>query len=271
METHRQFITQIKTFYKKHGRHDLPWRQSTDPYAILVSEVMLQQTQVDRVIPKYVAFMNRFPDVATLAAAPLGAVLQHWQGLGYNRRAKMLHECAAAVRTNYQGRVPSIEAELRTLPGIGPYTAAAVLAFAYNIPTSLIETNVRTVYIHHFFPNQSPVTDSELWPHITATLDTSNPRDWYYALMDYGSHLKKTIGNVGRVSSAYTRQSQFVGSDRQIRGAILKVLVEHGTLSGKKLHQELATYEAERVTVQLRRLVNEGMVVQQRNSYALPT
>ncbi|MFM2424070.1 MAG: hypothetical protein RLZZ70_459 [Candidatus Parcubacteria bacterium] len=270
MITKKKFVTTVRDFYRTHGRHTLPWRQTTDPYAILVSEIMLQQTQVDRVIPKYEAFMERFPDVTTLATAPLGAVLQHWQGLGYNRRAKMLHQCAVELHTNYQSSVPSTEVQLCSLPGIGPYTASAVLAFAYNVPTPLIETNVRTVYIHHFFPNKSPVTDAELWPFIIATLDTLNPRDWYYALMDYGSYLKKTVGNVGRTSSTYTRQSKFAGSDRQIRGAILKALIEHSRLSLPKMQQKLSEHATDRVKTQLRQLETEGMVARQQNSYTLP-
>ena len=137
--------------YKKHGRHHLPWRKTKNPYRILVSEIMLQQTPVDRVLPKYQEFLKQFPSIKKLAAASLGDVLRAWQGLGYNRRAKYLHQCAAVIIYDNGGIWPRTVNELQALPGIGPYTAGAVMAFAYNQPIPIIETNIRTVYLHHFF------------------------------------------------------------------------------------------------------------------------
>ena len=267
----KQFIAKVYEHYRTQGRHSLPWRHTKDPYAILVSEIMLQQTQVDRVIPKYEAFMTEFPTIADLAQAPLGDVLRLWQGLGYNRRAKMLHECARELMKSYNGEVPSSEAVLVSLPGIGPYTARAVMAFAFGVALPLIETNVRTVYLAHFFPNETNVPDTALFPYVTDTLDVQNPREWYYALMDYGSYLKRTRGNSARHSSTYVRQSTFQGSDRQIRGAILRVLTTTtGTLTIRDIRTLLSLYDTVRVEEQLAKLQAEGMVVYQARRYSLP-
>lgn len=265
----RDFVQSVWQFYQVNGRHTLPWRQTKDPYRILVSEVMLQQTQVDRVIPKYQEFLAAFPTFGALAEAPLGAVLLHWQGLGYNRRAKMLHECAKAVVRDYGGKLPKDEAKLRALPGIGPYTARAVLAFAFGIALPLIETNVRTVYIHHSFADETDVTDAMLLPYIERTLSQDNPRAWYYALMDYGSHLKRTVGNNISKSKHYTKQSTFKGSDRQIRGAIIRQLTTYSSLSYKKLLVAVP-FDELRVVAQLERLIEEGMVIKYGRSYQLP-
>ncbi|MCU0678278.1 MAG: A/G-specific adenine glycosylase [Candidatus Pacebacteria bacterium] len=270
LNRYEDFLNTIWSFYESKGRHDLPWRLTVDPYQILVSEIMLQQTQVDRVIPKYQAFLKRFPTIAELAAAPLADVLIIWQGLGYNRRAKMLHECAKAVQQDYGGTLPHDETKLRALPGIGPYTARAILAFAFDIALPLIETNVRTVYIHHFFPDATDITDTELWPHIEATLSHEKPRDWYYALMDYGSYLKRTVGNNVSKSKQYTKQSTFKGSDRQIRGAIIRLLTT-GSYTYKKVLEALVTYEDVRVAAQLERLIEEGLAIKQGRTYSLPS
>ncbi len=266
----KDFICTVWDFYHTSGRHALPWRKTKNPYRILVSEVMLQQTQVDRVIPKYQEFLKAFPTLGALAEAPLGVVLGHWQGLGYNRRAKMLHECAKAVVRDYGGALPSDEAKLRALPGIGAYTARAVLAFAFNIAKPLIETNVRTVYIHHFFADETDVTDMMLLPLIERTLPHDNPREWYYALMDYGSYLKRTVGNNISKSSHYTKQSTFKGSDRQIRGAIIRLLTTEKKITRTKLLTTL-NFDALRIDAQLERLMEEGMVVKNNRSYELPS
>ncbi len=265
------FVSTVNTFYKQHGRHDLPWRHTSDPYHILVSEIMLQQTQVARVIPKYEGFLKTFPTVEVLAKAPLGAVLSAWQGLGYNRRAKMLHECAQSLVSDYAGVWPAEFHTLKSLPGIGAYTASAVLAFAFNKATPLIETNVRTVYLYHFFSKKIDVPDKELMPIIEATLTTKNPRDWYYALMDYGSFLKQTVGNKNTQSKQYTKQSVFKGSDRQIRGAIIRTLSKHsGGLTLATLTKQNNELDGVRIPVHLAKLVSEGMVVKRGAQYLLP-
>lgn len=221
----RRFRSTVYGYYRKH-RRDFPWRRTIDPYRILVSEIMLQQTQTDRVAPKYREFVRRFPTVASLARATAWDVLAAWQGLGYNRRAVALQKAARAIAERHHGRVPSDHEELGELPGIGPYTAAAVVVFAFNRPVVMVETNIRTVLIHHFFRNRRKVDDRELMPILEATLDRRNPRRWYSALMDYGASLKKSMTNPGRKSAHYTIHSTFAGSDRQVRGAVIRLLLE---------------------------------------------
>ena len=266
----RKFTETVWQYYKKHGRHDLPWRVRSHlkPYNILVSELMLQQTQVDRVVPKYRAFIQRWGSARALASAPLGEVLRTWQGLGYNRRAKYLHAATKAVTEERNGRFPRALAELRTLPGVGPYTAGAVMAFAHNKPAVLIETNIRSAYIHHFFKDVGAVSDKELIQLIEHTVDVENPREWYWALMDYGSHLKRVEGNNITQSSGYRKQSRFEGSDRQIRGFILREL-SNGPVTEKTLQKNLPK-EKGRLALQLERLVREGLIEKQRRWYRLP-
>lgn len=265
----QRFIDVVWEHYTQRGRHSLPWRKTQNPYRILVSEVMLQQTQVDRVLPKYKAFLKEFPTVHALAKAPLSAVLIAWQGLGYNRRAKMLHRCAQEVVRSHKGVFPREFVALLALPGVGPYTAAAVSAFAYNEPVPLIETNVRTVYIHHFFTGKDEVTDGEILALVVKTMSQEKPREWYWALMDYGSHLKKTVGNVNARSKHYIKQSTFKGSDRQIRGAILRILAQEGKLSRSKLHAKLQQFEDIRIDAQIEKLLVEELVVQEARSIRL--
>lgn len=261
------FVAKVQKFYKENGRHTLPWRKTHDPYRILVSEIMLQQTQVVRVIPKYKAFIKTFPTVATLAEAPLGEVLTLWQGLGYNRRAKYLHICAKEIVKKYKGKFPRVVSELLLLPGIGPYTAAAVCAFAYNEPVVMIETNIRTVYLDHFFAGKKGIRDKKLLTYIRKTLPNNNAREWYAALMDYGAHLKLTKGNVSRNSKHYTRQSKFKGSDREIRGAILK-LVSQGPVSEKRVHT--LPFSKERIELQVKALATEGLLTVRNKTIRLP-
>lgn len=222
----RTFQAMIWDFYHTNGRI-FAWRNNTNPYHIFISEVMLQQTQTYRVEPKFEQFITIFPDFNTLAQASLFDVLTVWQGLGYNRRAKFLYQAADIIVKKYNGIVPHDPLILITLPGIGPATAASIGAFAYNKPTVFIETNIRTVFIDTFFSKtQDPITDAHLLPLIEQTVDKENPREWYYALMDYGVYLKKTNTNPSRRSKHYTKQSVFKGSVRQIRGNIIAFLLQ---------------------------------------------
>ncbi len=239
--------------WKKEGRHDLPWRKTNDPYAILVSEIMLQQTQVDRVIPYFARWMKSFPTPRKLAQASLEDVLRHWSGLGYNRRAKFLHEAGKWI---VEEGMPNEYRELRALPGVGEYTAKAVRVFAYNQPEVLIETNVRSVFIHHFFPSARSVSDARLLPLIEEALDRQHPRQWYSALMDYGTHLKTLHPNPSRKSRHHAKQSPFKGSLREIRGEILKA-----HLSGAPL-ATLKTRYGERFIIAYDALRREKMLVQ---------
>jgi len=213
----------------------MPWRETRDPYCILLSEIMLQQTQVERVKTKYSQFLAAFPTLADLAAAPLAALLPVWQGLGYNRRAIALKRCAEEIMDRFGGQLPATITELESLPGIGPYTARAVAAFAFDIPEPLIETNIRTIFIHFFFHDREQVTDREILPLVEATLDRNNPRDWYYALMDYGVLLKSLHPNPGRRSSSHVRQSPFKGSNRELRSRILKAILEQPGVTARNL------------------------------------
>lgn len=266
----REFVEIVFSYYEKHNRNHLPWRKTKDPYKILVSELMLQQTQVDRVIPKYKAFVKRWPNAKRLASASLGDVLKEWQGLGYNRRAKFLHECAKTIIAEYNGVFPDAYEELQKLPGIGPYTAGAVTVFAHNKPIVLIETNVRTVFLYHFFKNKNDVSDIEILKLVEKTLPNNKSGEWYAALMDYGSHLKKTIGNINQKSKHYTKQSKFSGSDRQIRGAIIKLLSNVEKITLKKMVTELSSYEDVRILKQIDRLLEDGLVIKEGRSLRLP-
>jgi A/G-specific adenine glycosylase len=210
----------IWRFYKTQGRHALPWRKTKDVYKILVSEVMLQQTQVDRVTPFYTQFLKRFPTATKLASAPLSEVLKAWQGLGYNRRAKMLQAAARELA----GRTIATARELQTLPGVGPYTARAVAAFAWNEDGILIETNIRTAIIKHFFPGKKQVSDADIEKILQAVVPKGRAREWYSALMDYGAHLKHSGIRLNARMSKAVKQKPFKGSAREARGAILKTL-----------------------------------------------
>jgi A/G-specific adenine glycosylase len=226
----QKFRKTVYHHWDNYGR-DLPWRRTDTPYNIIVSEIMLQQTQVARVIAKYEEFITTFPDIESLARAPLQQILTIWHGLGYNRRALSLQKMAEEVLKIHNGRIPNNVSLLKTLPGIGNATAHAVCAFAFNQPVIFIETNIRTVFIHHFLSTKDEVKDSDIRPLVTQTLDSKNPRRWYNALMDYGAALKKEHLNPGRKSAHYKRQAPFEGSARQVRGAILSTLVEATTIS----------------------------------------
>ena len=224
----------VLTYYEHAGR-DLAWRHTNDPYHILVSEIMLQQTQVGRVTIKYPEFITTFPTFAALADAPLHRVLAVWQGMGYNRRAIALQACAKRVETEFSGTLPDNVETLNTFPGIGHATACSIAAFAFNIPVVFIETNIRRVFIHFFFGDQNSVHDREILPLVRQALDTRDPRAWYFALMDYGSALKQSIPNPNKKSAHYTKQSKFEGSDREIRGMVLKSLLLDPLQDEKKL------------------------------------
>lgn len=221
---------------------DLPWRNTRDPYGIWISEVMLQQTQVPRVLTRWEAWLDRFPSVYALAQAPVAEVLEEWQGMGYNRRALALKSAAETIVDEYGGEMPQDAKLLCALPGIGPATAQGIRSFAFDLPGVYLETNVRTVFLHHFFPDVPGVPDRELVPLVQAACPAcgdvdrglyadaqdgdDTPRSWYYALLDYGAHLKKTVPNPSRRSSSYTRQSSFEGSRRQKRAHIVRMLLE---------------------------------------------
>ena len=211
---------------------DLPWRRTHDPYEIWISEVMLQQTQTARVDGRWQRWLQRFPTVSALAAAETAEVLEEWQGMGYNRRALALLRAAQAI-VEGGGALPSDARALEALPGIGPATAAGIRAFAFDLPGVYLETNVRAVFLHELFPGEEGVSDRELVPLVRATCpaDASDPDDdprtWYYALLDYGAYLKRTVPNPSRRSSGHARQSRFEGSHRQKRAELVRILLAH--------------------------------------------
>lgn len=331
MEPASELTPELRVFVEfvaKKGRElyrDLPWRRTYDPYAIWISEVMLQQTQVSRVDGRWQRWLERFPTVDALAAAAPSDVLEEWQGLGYNRRALSVHRAAQAI-SEAGGVFPQDPKELVKLPGIGPATAAGIRAFAFNLHGVYLETNVRTVFLHELYPQAEGVPDSELVPLVELTcpasvadagnadsaanvadadgaanvadavaavtdavVDTAaesdetelTPRSWYYALLDYGAYLKKTIPNPSRRSKSHVKQSRFEGSHRQKRAELLRVLLAHKDEGGavfETLHQELCQIEVnagretldEQVTLGLlEELAKEGFC-QKNDEYWLP-
>ncbi len=246
----------------------MPWRKTYDPYKILVSEVMLQQTQVDRVVPKYEAFIKKYPTASRLAAAPLSQVLRAWQGLGYNRRAKFL---LGAARTIAAKGFPRTTTGIEALPGVGRYTARAVMAFAFNKPEVFVETNIRTVLFYHYGDLfiHGPVGDTELLPLVADLLKKSRmkPRDFYAAMMDYGAHLKKQGIQLNAKSAHHTKQSRFEGSARQLRGAILRELLKHhATLS---VLCTTIPRSKEQIALEVAKLMSEGLIAARGKTLAI--
>ena len=264
-ETIRLFRDLILSHYRTHGR-DLSWRRTTDPYRILVSEIMLQQTQVERVAARYPEFLERFPDFEMLARAPRSEVLLAWQGMGYNRRAIALQKTAGRVVDEYGGDLPADVETLATFPGIGKATAAAIVAYAFNMPVVYIETNIRRTFIHFFFQDREGVRDDEILPLVEQALDRGNPREWYGALMDYGTILKKRTANPNRRSASYARQSRFEGSDRQVRGKILALVLEEGTVTGEQVITRVCE-DPGRVRRILGDLEKEGFIAESEGTY----
>jgi A/G-specific adenine glycosylase len=268
MDSRRIAIFQEKVwdFYHDYGRHDLPWRVDPSPYHVFISEIMLQQTQVSRVLVKYVEWLAAFPDFAAVARASVGEVLGVWQGLGYNRRGLWLREAAMRVMDEYGGVLPRETDVLVKLRGVGVNTAGSMVAFAYNEPVVFIETNIRRVFIHEFFGDDKvarhdPISDQQLLPMVEAALDREHPREWHWALMDYGADVAKRVPNPNRRSKHYARQSQFEGSLRQIRGEVLRQL-----LAGPKSAGELGISD-ERLPTALEQLVDEGFIVKNNGLY----
>lgn len=261
------FRTLIYSYYRANCR-PMPWRETDDPYRILVSEIMLQQTQVERVRGKYAEFLAAFPTVCALAAASLSDVLLVWQGMGYNRRAMYLKRCAEEVVNHHAGQFPHSIAELQSLPGIGPYTARAVGAFAFGVAEPLIETNIRAVFIHFFFHGSENVHDKQIVPLVAATLDEDNPREWYYALMDYGVMLKQEHVNPGRRSRHHTRQTPFEGSNRQLRSRILFEILKSSHISPAGL-AGILDIERQAVERNLETMSQEGLLAKRGRGYCI--
>ena len=263
----REFLGVVWDFYRSSSRHELPWRQpehdgTFDPYKILVSELMLQQTQVVRVVPKYREFLRQFPTIQVLAASDLGDVLRAWQGLGYNRRAKYLWLAAQSIDS--AGQFPATHEALVKLPGVGTNTAGAIRAYAWNQQVVFIETNIRTVYIHHFTRDNEIVSDDFIRDCVEYTLDHEHPREFYWALMDYGAYLKTQVKTIHR-SKHYVKQTTFHGSKRQIRGQILRELSMR-PLSAKQLAVSIGD---DRLQLVLTELCHENLITKNGERYCL--
>ena len=267
--TIRQFRQIVLKHYRDHGR-SLAWRRTTDPYRILVSEIMLQQTQVERVSVKYPSFIAAFPDFPSLAKAPLSDVLAVWQGMGYNRRAISLQQCARRVVEDYNGVLPQDPEILATFPGIGRATAASICAFAFNMPVVFIETNIRRAFIHFFFDDSVTVDDAEILPLATRALYRKDPRIWYNALMDLGTDLKRTVKNPNRRSRHYTKQAAFEGSDRKIRGSILRTLLAEKRMTLLAIKKRFSEDPARIIRI-LGDLEDEGFIVRSGTYFAIVT
>jgi A/G-specific adenine glycosylase len=269
----RQFREIIYNYYRSHER-SFKWRSTHNPYFILLSELMLQQTQTDRVVAKYDLFVSTFPTIQDLASARIKDVLSLWQGLGYNRRAYALHSICTNIVQRYNGVVPDTPEELITLKHIGPYTSGAICAFAYNKPTVFIETNIRSVFIKLFFDGEDNIHDKDIFPLIEQTVDKSDPRNWYYALMDYGVMLKKMFKNPNTKSKHYAKQSKFEGSDRQIRSFILKQLLIFHTCSYDDLYHlikdNLGAHDHDRISHIIDKMIKQELLVYTDNMYFLP-
>ena len=229
---------------------------------------MLQQTQTGRVSEKFLNFISKFPNFKELANASLEDILKTWQGLGYNRRAIALSTIAKDVVNIYDGELPKDIDTLKKLPQIGHNTASSIVTFAFNIPTFFVETNIRRTYIYFFFPGQNSVKDNEVLDLVKMTMDFNNPREWYYALMDYGVMLKKTHPELNKRSAHYRKQSRFKDSDRELRGTILKLLLEAQPLSQEKIINKVKQ-RPERTIKILKILVKEGFIEKKDELYQI--
>lgn len=264
-----QFLLQVRQYYEENNR-DLPWRLPLDsgvydPYRILLSEIMLQQTQVTRVAPKYHQFLEHFPTIKDLADASLSDVLRNWNGLGYNRRAKYLHDAAKGLVAKPGWSYDDLVVQ----KGIGPNTAAAICVYAYNEPHIFIETNIRTVYLHHFFKDLQNVSDKDIIQLLTTSLselDDGQYREFYWALMDYGTFLKQSVGNNIKRSKHYKKQSTFHGSARQIRGLIIRLL----SVRPMTYDELLSQVNDQRLDEILGSLSHEQLIKRQDRNYSLP-
>ncbi|MBY8979890.1 MAG: A/G-specific adenine glycosylase [Candidatus Lokiarchaeota archaeon] len=264
-EVIKKFQSFIFSYFKQYGR-DFPFRQNITPYNVLVSEMMLQQTQTNRVSEKFQEFIKKFPDFKSLNNAPLNEILKLWQGLGYNRRAVALKKIAEKVVNEFDGILPADVEILKTFPQIGHNTASSIVAFAFNMPTFFIEVNVRRVYIYFFFPGKTLVNDKVIMPLVRKTLELTNVRNWYYALMDYGVMLKKTHPELNKRSAHYRKQSKFKGSNRESRGKILKLLIERKLLTEAEILKYLRI-EPKRVGLILNQLTQEGFINRNEDGY----
>ncbi len=268
-KSYAPFVSYVLAFYGRHGR-SFPWRESDDPYRIFLSEVMLQQTQTGRVLAKYQEFLTLWPALSDLAKAPFDLLLDRFRGLGYNRRARNLKLAAMACEA-WGYTLPCDEKRLLSLPGVGVATAAAILAFAYHVPSLYLETNIRRALIHSFHHGEDQVDDKSLREDLASMLSyVDDVKKWYYALMDYGALLKHLVPNPNLHSRGYRKQSPFHGSLRQVRGMLVHALSESGPLGGEAIYRMLP-FEKERIDAALDGLVHDGILARFGGQYRIPS
>lgn len=264
----KQFQKAILHYYRKNGR-DLPWRRTNDPYKIFISEIMLQQTQVSRVQAKYPIFIKQFPSFDVLAQSSLRDILRVWQGMGYNRRALYLKQSAEIIVAKYGGNLPKNPILLLQLPGIGTATASSISVFAFNKPAVFIETNIRRVFIQFFFKNRKKISDQKILKFVEKTLPNKDPKEWYWALMDYGTMLRVTgNNNPNRKSIHYKKQSKFDGSRRQLRGIILKLLLQK-SLSLSEIIEQSVHFSNKTVQDCVKKLIFDKLITKEHKKYTV--
>lgn len=281
MSLEQEFRNTVYQYYHTHPREvDMPWRVDYNPYYVLLSELMLQQTQVNRVVEYFNTFISVWPRLEDLANASLFDVLFYWQGLGYNRRAKFLHLCAKTIVSQHNAIIPQDIEDLQKLPGIGVYTSAAIMTFAFNKAVVVVETNIRRAIIHWFFSDETNIKEQLIRNKTAEVLDFAQPRIWNWALMDYGSSLNTHVENPNRKSRIYRRQSKFEGSNRQVRGTIVRVLVSKVGRQNKKhlckevekqiVQQKNSHCNFEKIDYNLKMLEEEGLIACEKNMYYIP-
>ncbi len=263
----REFRKLIFSWWKKHKR-DLPWRHTRNPYKILVSEIMLQQTQVDRVIPKYSEFIQKYPTIYSLARSPIADIIRSWKGLGYNRRSIYLHKTAQEIVLKYYGVFPKDEHILRSLPGIGPYTSRAIMIFSYNADVAAVDINIRKILTHYFFRGivQKESVIQQTAQHI---LPQGKSWQWHQALMDYGA---LELPKLNMKNMIRKNRIPFKNTDRYVRGRIIDLLRECDWQEDQFIGEIVSRYkiDALRIRDNLSRLVTEHMIKISGTTISLP-
>ena len=236
------FQKEILLWYRKNKR-DLPWRETTNPYYIHLSEIMLQQTQVERVKNYYAIFIKKYPTPKEMSNAKTSELLKDWQGLGFNSRILRFKEAMKIIEKTYKGKYPQTRKELLNLPGIGPYTSSAILAFAFNKTVPVVDTNIRRVLLHFFnITEETPLKELEEFA-ITIT-PKNNAREWNNALMDYAN--KELTAKKTGIKSL-SKQSKFEGSTRQARSTIVKELLKKDELTKKQIEDLIPNHNVENI------------------------
>jgi A/G-specific adenine glycosylase len=263
-----EFIARVWSYYRAHQRQ-LPWRGINKcslrvrGYRVVVSELMLQQTQVTRVVDKYNLWMQQWPTIDSFISASFVDVLSAWSGLGYNRRAKYIFDSLHTIHDMFKGIVPADTTTLTKLPGIGINTAGAIVVYTYNLPVVFIETNIRTVFLHEWYQQATTkVPDSLLLEKVADTIDVDNPRAWYYALMDYGTFIKRLHGSQLSKSASYKKQPMFKGSKREVRGRVVALLLRNSVMT---LNELAANIPDRRLSNVLNELQKDGLLKQHKN------